>query len=153
VLLEITSGHIRTILGILEPFLPLVAAAFAGGMVGLERSWANKPAGLRTNIMICVGSCLYSMMSREVGLDPSRIAAQIVTGVGFLGAGAVMKFDHTVTGLTTAATIWLVAAIGMTIGFGFIGMGITVAIFATILLSSLGKLEFRARDDDENSTD
>lgn len=130
----------------LAPAWPLLASVFAGAMIGLEREYANKPAGLRTNMLICVGSCLYCIMSVEVGLDPSRIAAQVVSGVGFIGAGAILRIDQHITGVTTAATIWLVAAIGMALGFGYITMGLTVAVFTTIALFLLGRIELGMTD-------
>lgn len=132
-----------------SPIFLLGAAVLAGGMVGLEREFANKPAGLRTNMMICVGSCLFAIMSLRIGLDESRIAAQIVSGVGFIGAGAIMKIGSHITGITTAATIWLVAAIGMTLGFGFLGLGMSVAVFATATLFILGRFELGMKDDDD----
>jgi putative Mg2+ transporter-C (MgtC) family protein len=131
---------------VLSPAWPLLASVFAGAIVGLEREYANKPAGLRTNMLICVGSCLYCIMSVEMGLDPTRIAAQVVSGVGFIGAGAILRIDQHITGVTTAATIWLVAAIGMALGFGYITMGMTVAVFATIALFLLGRFEFGMTD-------
>ncbi|MDX6770412.1 MAG: MgtC/SapB family protein [Elusimicrobiota bacterium] len=102
--------------------LSLGVALALGGAIGLERELSDKAAGLRTNILICVGSCLFAILSHRLadlnGLsDPTRIAAQIVTGVGFLGAGAIMRDGEHVTGLTTAATIFVVAAIGMAAGF------------------------------------
>ncbi|RLB65594.1 MAG: hypothetical protein DRH08_07780 [Deltaproteobacteria bacterium] len=127
---------------VLSPAWPLIASVLAGAMVGLEREYANKPAGLRTNMLICVGSCLYCIMSVEVGLDPSRIAAQVVSGVGFIGAGAILRIDQHITGVTTAATIWLVAAIGMALGFGHIGLGLSIAFLTTIVLFILGRFEF-----------
>ena len=143
-----------TMADMLAPAWPLIASVFAGGMVGLEREYANKPAGLRTNMLICVGSCLYCIMSVEMGLDPTRIAAQVVSGVGFIGAGAILRIDQHITGVTTAATIWLVAAIGMALGFGYITMGLTVAVFATITLFLLGQFEFGMADvKNENTPD
>ena len=93
-----------------------------GGIVGLERQISGKPAGLRTNILICLGSALLMDLSLQLGIidggerigDPARIAAQIVSGIGFIGAGTIMQARGAVIGLTTAATIWVVAAIGMT---------------------------------------
>lgn len=128
----------------LVPYVvPLTVATFCGGLIGLEREWAGKPAGLRTNITICVGSCLFSLMSLQVGLDPARIAAQIVTGVGFIGAGAIIHDygNANVTGVTTAATIWLVAAVGMALGFGNIALGLAVSVFGTLTLFVLRFLE------------
>jgi putative Mg2+ transporter-C (MgtC) family protein len=85
-------------------------------------------------------------MSKEIGLDPSRIAAQVVTGVGFIGAGAILRIDQHITGVTTAATIWLVAAIGMALGFGYLTMGMTIAVFTTIALFMLGRFELGMAD-------
>lgn len=134
---------------LLAPAWPLIASAVAGAIVGLEREWASKPAGLRTNMLICVGSCLYCIMSVEVGLDPSRIAAQVVSGVGFIGAGAILRINQNITGVTTAATIWLVAAIGMAIGFGYISLGLTLAFFTTVALFLLGRVEIKVADDED----
>src|ERR1044071_1722461 len=102
-------------------FLRLALAAGLGGAIGLEREFRHKPAGLRTNMLIALGSALFSVLSVEVGAaagSPDRIAAQIVTGIGFLGAGAILRSGANVQGLTTAATIWVNAAIGMAAGLG-----------------------------------
>jgi putative Mg2+ transporter-C (MgtC) family protein len=118
----------------------LVLAVFLGGAIGLEREVSDKAAGLRTNILICVGACLFMMVSRGfVGIpvsDPTRIAAQIVSGIGFLGAGAIMHEGDRVTGLTTAATIWVVAAIGMAIGGGWFSLAAMVTV--VVLFVQLG---------------
>ena len=102
----------------------LLLATLLGGVIGWERDASGKPAGLRTNILICVGSALLTDLSigfaqfvgGGVASDPARITAQIVSGIGFLGAGTILKARGTVIGLTTAATLWVVAAIGMTVG-------------------------------------
>jgi putative Mg2+ transporter-C (MgtC) family protein len=111
--------------------LKLVLAVILGGIIGIEREIRDKPAGLRTNIMICIGSTLFMSISTKVALmlggDPTRIAAQIITGIGFLGAGAVLHSHGFVLGLTTAATIWVVAGVGMALGSGMY----TVAVFTT----------------------
>src|SRR5262245_49906889 len=111
--------------------LKLVLAAFLGGIIGIEREIRDKPAGLRTNILICVGSTLFTSVSTKVaemlGGDPTRIAAQIVSGIGFLCAGAVLHSHGFVLGLTTAATIWVVAGVGMALGSGMY----MIAIFTT----------------------
>jgi putative Mg2+ transporter-C (MgtC) family protein len=99
----------------------LLLAAGLGAALGLEREYRQKPAGLRTNILIAMGSALFTIMSAvmvQPGVDPSRIAAQIVTGIGFLGGGAIMRNRDTVHGMTTAATIWVNAAIGVAAGTG-----------------------------------
>lgn len=105
-----------------QDLLSLSVALALGALIGLERELSDKAAGLRTNILICVGSCLFMVVSKQFTgtpvADPTRIAAQIVSGIGFLGAGAIMREGEHVTGLTTAATIWVVAAIGMAVGYG-----------------------------------
>src|ERR1044071_7835808 len=104
-----------------DVFLRLALAAGLGGAIGLEREYRQKPAGLRTNMLIALGSALFSILSIELGASansPDRIAAQVVTGIGFLGAGAILRSGENVHGLTTAATIWVNAAIGMAAGLG-----------------------------------
>ncbi len=119
----------------------VVLAIFCGGFIGLEREIKHKPAGLRTNILICLGSALYTMLSVMMSTsspgepgDPTRVAAQIVSGVGFLGGGMILQSGGSVTGLTSAATVWVVAAIGMCIGLGF---PITAAIFTITVFFTL----------------
>ena len=124
-----------------------------GGAIGLEREIAGKPAGLRTNILICMGAALLTDVS--IGLvsgpdgtrlgDPSRLAAQIVTGIGFLGAGTIMQARGTITGLTSAATIWVVAAIGITIGAGHYLEAAGAGVLVTLVLAGLGNIEHRLR--------
>ena len=101
----------------------LLLAALIGALLGLEREWRQKTAGLRTNVLIAVGTATFTLMSIEFatgvpGADPGRLAAQIVTGVGFLGAGAIMRTDGGIQGLTTAATVWVNAALSVAIGGG-----------------------------------
>ncbi len=128
----------------------LLLAALLGGVVGLEREWSGKPAGFRTNLLICVGAALLTELSVAVAVsaapdttnaDPARIAAQIVSGIGFLGAGTIIQSRGTVVGLTTAATLWVVAAIGMAVGLHAYteAIGTTVLVVAALLL--LGRLE------------
>jgi putative Mg2+ transporter-C (MgtC) family protein len=125
----------------------LVIAVLVGGGIGLERELKGKPAGLRTNILICVGSALLMDLGMGIGeshgADPGRIAAQVVTGIGFLGAGTILHTRGQITGLTSAATIWVVAAIGLTIGAGYFveALGTTVAVM--IVLIGLGWVEQR----------
>ena len=120
-----------------QDLLSLFVALTLGAFIGLERELSDKAAGLRTNILICVGSCLFAILSRALaastGTDITRIAAQIVSGIGFLGAGAIMRDGEQVTGLTTAATIWVVAAIGVTVGFGFYGLAAATAVMTLIV--------------------
>ena len=125
----------------LELLLRLVLAAILGGAIGWERQYSRKPAGLRTNVLICVGAALLTDTSVRMAAmgtpptDPGRIAAQIVTGVGFLGAGTIIQSRGIVTGLTTAATLWVVAAIGMVVGSGGYveGSGATVLVLIVLL--------------------
>jgi len=111
-----------------------------GGLIGLDREKKNKSAGIKTNMLICIGATLYTAMSiilqKETGgiSDPNRVAAQVVSGIGFLGAGAIIQGKGSVIGLTTAATIWVVAAIGVCIGTGypFVATIFTVTILAVL---------------------
>jgi putative Mg2+ transporter-C (MgtC) family protein len=124
----------------------LLAAVIAGGIIGLERETHDKPAGFRTNILICLGAALFTVMSLRIpegfnNTERTRIAAQIVTGVGFLGAGAIIQFRGNVIGLTTAATIWLVASVGMAFGAGHFLLGSVVTILATAVLFALESIE------------
>ena len=127
--------------------LKLVMAAVLGGIIGIEREIRDKPAGLRTNILICVGSTLFMSISTKVaqlvGGDPTRIAAQIITGIGFLGAGAVLHSHGFVLGLTTAATIWVVAGVGMALGSGLYGVAVFVTGMSIMTLYLLASIEDR----------
>lgn len=125
----------------------LLLAALLGGAIGFERELRQKSAGLRTNILIAVGSALFTLMSIEMAdgrtADATRIAAQIVTGIGFLGAGAIMRTGSGVQGLTTAATVWVNAAVGVAAGGGeyhlaLIATGVTLVVL--FLLTPLERL-------------
>jgi putative Mg2+ transporter-C (MgtC) family protein len=122
----------------------LVAAGLAAA-IGVEREFHQKPAGLRTNILIGMGSALFMILSIEMargfGGSADRIAAQIVTGIGFLGAGAIMRSGHSVHGLTTAATIWVNAAIGMAAGAGAFGLAVGATVVTLIVLAVLPPIE------------
>lgn len=119
----------------------------------MERELSDKPAGLRTNMLICVGSTLITMVSLHVALsyaerqvniaDPGRIAAQIVSGVGFLGAGTIIQARGSVHGLTTAATIWVMAGIGLAIGSGFYAPAVATTLILLVILWVLGRIESR----------
>jgi putative Mg2+ transporter-C (MgtC) family protein len=125
-----------------ELFLRLVLAAALGGAIGLEREYRHKPAGLRTNMLIALGSALFAILSVQLGAavgTPDRVAAQVVSGIGFLGAGAILRSGQDVHGLTTAATIWVNAAIGMAAGLGayavaYSGAGITLVVLLLLPL-------------------
>ena len=106
-----------------------VSVAFViGAVIGIEREFRSKPAGFRTMILICVGFCLYTILSKEAtGVSPDRIASNIVTGIGFIGAGVIFKEGISVNGLTTAALIWITAALGMAVGYHNYPIAIVVA--------------------------
>lgn len=129
-----------------EVFLRLALAAVLGGAIGLEREYHHKPAGLRTNMLIALGSALFSILSVELGAgagSPDRIAAQVVTGIGFLGAGAILRSGENIHGLTTAATIWVNAAIGMAAGLGSHIVATGAAALTLIVLAILPPIERR----------
>jgi len=124
----------------MDIFLKIILSSMLGGIIGLEREISHKEAGLRTNILIAMGSTLITVLSfkfAEIGKlgDPSRVAAQIVTGIGFLGAGAIIQARFAVHGLTTAATIWTVSAIGMTVGYGLYTLSFFVTLFVVVVLT------------------
>jgi len=125
--------------------LRLLLAAGLGAAIGLERELRQKPAGLRTNILIAVGAALFTTVSVQLagkmGGTPDRIAAQIVTGVGFLGAGAILHSGTSVQGMTTAATIWVNAAVGMAVGAGEYAMESVATAITLLVLAVLGPLE------------
>jgi putative Mg2+ transporter-C (MgtC) family protein len=121
-------------------------AAVCGGLIGIERETKRKPAGLRTNLLICVGSAMYMLTGLFVvgasgSGDATRIAAQVVTGIGFLGAGSIIQQGAQVTGLTSAATIWVVAAIGIVSGAGYPLLAFIATGMVILTLYVLGKIE------------
>jgi putative Mg2+ transporter-C (MgtC) family protein len=128
----------------LELMLQVGLATVLGGAIGLERELGGKPAGLRTNILICIGSVLYTHLSIAMvggAADPTRVAGQIVTGVGFIGAGTILHARGAVVGLTSAATIWVVAAIGVALGSGYYLEGIATTVVVLAVLAGLGRVE------------
>ena len=135
-------------------FGKLLIAAILGGFIGWEREKRGRPAGLRTHLLVCVGVTLMMLVSEHIfvhyqgyksdsvlRIDPARIAAQVVTGVGFLGAGTIMRFKASVRGLTTAASLWIVSGIGLAVGSGFILPAIFTTIIAIATLIFLPKVE------------
>ncbi len=135
----------------LDLMLQIGLATLLGGAIGMERELGGKPAGLRTNILICIGSVLYTHLSLAmlsgstgaipVGTDTTRVAAQIVTGVGFIGAGTILHARGAVVGLTSAATIWVVAAIGIALGSGYYLEGVGTTLAVLVVLAGLGRAE------------
>jgi putative Mg2+ transporter-C (MgtC) family protein len=136
-------------IGWAEVLLRLFVAAALGGLIGLERELRERQAGLRTHLLVCVGSALFTLVSAYgfsdwgVRVDPTRIAAQIVTGIGFLGAGAIIRQGLSVRGLTTAATLWLVAAIGMAVGAGYWEGAVIATLGAVLVLGPLRGVAYR----------
>ncbi|MFH1305346.1 MAG: MgtC/SapB family protein, partial [Candidatus Omnitrophota bacterium] len=125
--------------------LRILLSALLGGLIGMEREIHGHAAGLRTHILVCIGSTLFMMTSITVAMkyshlgevDPSRIAAGVVTGIGFLGAGAIIRYGASIRGLTTAASIWAVAAVGLAVGGGmYEAAGITTGVALVILILS-----------------
>lgn len=132
-----------------ELFLRLVLACILGGVIGYERQSRRKSAGLRTNVLVCLGSCLIMVLSEALyqnvegrtNADPARLAAQVVSGIGFLGAGAIMKEGLSVTGLTTAACLWVVAGVGLAVGCGFYSGALITTSLVFVTLGSLSRLD------------
>lgn len=143
-----TNAHLLTYFGI-----KALLAIACGGIVGLERELKSKPAGIKTNILICLGSAIFTAVSvlisgaagQETGHygDPGRIAAQIVSGIGFLGGGVIIQARGTVVGLTTAATIWVVSALGVTIGLGYHNIALFLAAMVILILVCVSWFEDR----------
>ncbi len=132
-----------------ELFIRLVLALILGGLIGLEREAHGRAAGLRTHILVCLGSCLimftsihiYEVYKGLAQVDPSRIAAQVVSGIGFLGAGTILRFRASVRGLTTAASLWTVAGLGLAVGSGSYKAAYFTTILALVTLALLNRLE------------
>lgn len=147
----------------------ITLAAVLGGIIGIEREWRGRPAGFRTNMLISIGACLFTIISIEGfpvkgnAQDTARIAAQVVSGVGFLGAGALLQTRNKTKGMTTAATIWLVAAIGMAVGVGAYFLSVFTTLLATVVLQFLrpvsklveeeGRMHKMRHVDDEDDDD
>ncbi|MEM1514571.1 MAG: MgtC/SapB family protein [Candidatus Bathyarchaeia archaeon] len=112
-----------------EEIFRLILAMIMGLLIGFEREMSHKPAGLRTHILVCLGSCLFTLISIKFSFDPARIAAGIVAGIGFIGAGTILAERERIVGITTAASLWVTAAIGLALGIG----EYMLALIATIL--------------------
>lgn len=125
-----------------EQALQMLVALLLGGLLGLEREWHGRSAGLRTNMMVAMGACLFTILSltgfpNTGTADPARVAAQIVSGIGFLGGGLILQHKSHVRGLTTAATVWLVAAIGMAVGVQAYFLAVVTTLLAVFVLNIL----------------
>lgn len=113
----------------------LLLALLIGAIIGTEREYRSKSAGLRTMIMVSLASCLFTMLSLRIGVEnPDRLAANILTGLGFLGAGVIFKDDNRISGITTATTIWMVAALGMAVGAGYFFLSLLGTVLVLIVL-------------------
>jgi putative Mg2+ transporter-C (MgtC) family protein len=125
----------------------LLLAAVLGAVIGIEREMKRKPAGLRTNMFICFGSAMFTILSGQLvqgsSGDPTRVAAQIIPGIGFIGAGAILRGSGSVTGLTTAATIFVVASVGMAAGGGMYLLAAFATLVILVALAVLGWMETR----------
>lgn len=144
-----------------DAILRIFLAFILGSVIGVEREMSNQSAGLRTHILVCLGSAVFSIISISTMLpmlphetgdvtevirivrDPARIAAQVVTGIGFIGGGAVLRHGATVKGLTTAASLWMMASIGMLCGMGFYYLSIIATLFSFVALFTVGSIEHR----------
>jgi putative Mg2+ transporter-C (MgtC) family protein len=130
--------------GLSSTLVRLLLASFLGGIIGLERQLRHKPAGLRTNMFICFGAALFTVLSRQlagVESDSARIAAQIIPGIGFIGAGSILHARASVTGLTTAATLFVVASVGMAAGGGLYWTALLATVVILVSLVLLGRAE------------
>ena len=121
--------------------IKILLSIVCGSIIGFEREYQNKTAGFRTIILICLGSTIFTIASLKMGGSDDRIAANIVTGIGFIGAGVIFKNDFDVKGLTTAAVIWITAAIGMIVGINQYLMGVALAVIVFIILSLFARFE------------
>jgi putative Mg2+ transporter-C (MgtC) family protein len=127
-----------------EILIRVALAAFLGGLVGFEREFSDQPAGLRTHLLVSLGAALFSMAGAFAGTDPTRIAAQVAAGIGFIGAGVIFQQGMNVRGLTTAAALWVTAAIGTAVAFGLWVAATGSAIITVIALYGLKRFELWA---------
>ena len=127
-------------------FIPLAVSVVLGALIGIEREMHGKPAGLRTNILICMGAATFMVIAKEMLASPdaiSRMTAGIVTGVGFIGGAVVLRDRANVYGVTTAATIWVVTSVGIACGMGLYDIAIVVTLFSLLVLALLNPLDRR----------
>ncbi len=139
-----------TEISLLDQFMQIFIALTLGACLGTERTFAHKTAGLRTYSLVCMGSCLFILLSRLVipasdlfNFDPMRMAAGVVMGIGFLCGGVIIYHDSQLTGLTTAAGIWVAAGIGMAVGFGYILLSIFVTVMTLLVFTLMWTVEHK----------
>lgn len=133
----------------IEYIFRIILSAILGALIGYERQFEHKSAGLRTNILVCIGSCLimilsnllYEQVEGKTNADPARLAAQVVSGIGFLGAGAIIKEGVNVIGLTTAACIWVVSGVGLAVGAGYYIIAVFASLLVYIILEILSQMD------------
>ena len=131
-----------------QSILPLVIAMGLGGLIGIERELHGKPAGFRTNALICMGAAAFIVVAQRIGLAPdsiSRMTAGIVTGVGFIGGGAVLRDRENISGVTTAATIWVVTSIGIACGMRLYDIAVSISILSLVVLAVFSPLDKKIR--------
>ena len=131
---------------LLEVMPKVIVSAFVGGIIGLSRERKGKPAGMKTHILLCVGACIFTsvsliMKAGALAPDGSRIIAQIVSGIGFLGAGTIFRDDNKVFGLTSAAFMWVVAALGVLVGIGGYVSGVILSLGCVFVMTLVNKIE------------
>lgn len=144
---ELTSG-LPDSRQLIHVIIRLIAATLLGAAIGIQRERVGKPAGLRTHILVTLGTCVFVLSGSGYGMNSdglSRVIQGIVTGIGFIGAGSILKLneERDIQGLTTAAGVWMAAAIGVAIGLGALGLAILSTTLTLIILTMVGKIEFR----------
>ena len=129
---------------------PIFASTICGIIVGIEREWKGKPAGIRSNVLICVGCAVFTLISMKASgsnqYDPTRIIAQIVTGIGFLGGGVILKNDDRIIGITTAAFIWIISSMGVLCGLGLFWEPMILTVGLVVVSISLEYLELLIKE-------
>ncbi|PLS18918.1 hypothetical protein CVD28_00520 [Bacillus sp. M6-12] len=140
-----------------DALIRIVVAFLLAGIIGWQREHQHKPAGFRTHVFVGLGSALTMMtgvyimeLYPSMNIDPARISAQVISGVGFLGAGTIIKEKGSVVGLTTASSIWLVACMGLAVGIGFYAGAVGVSLICIICLTKVGKLSNKNKEKDQN---
>jgi putative Mg2+ transporter-C (MgtC) family protein len=131
----------------------MIAATLLGAMIGIQRERVGKPAGLRTHILVTLGTCVFVLAGSGYGMSSdglSRVIQGVVTGIGFIGAGSILKLneERDIQGLTTAAGVWMAAAIGVAVGLGALGLAILGTILTLIILTLVGKIEFQVNKEE-----